>query len=83
MITISVNEAPTADADRVAVLEKSVEELTLAFELLLKRLFSDHNACACGNPECQKQAAYKTTEVPIGEDSNSVGGASGSGGQYL
>lgn len=83
MITISVNEAPTADADRIALLEKSVEELTLAFEMLLKRLFSDHGACPCGDPECQKQAAHKVTGAPIGEVPNPVDGVSGSGGQYL
>ena len=86
MITISVNEAPTADADRIVVLERSVEELTLAFEMLLKRLFSDHHACACGDPKCPNRAAYEVAEEPLPEEPNTVSGASGasgSGGQYL
>jgi hypothetical protein len=86
MITISVNEAPTADADRIAVLEQSVEELTLAFERLIRQLSyarDEPGPCPCGDPECQKQAACEAEQASPCNGPNSVGGASGSGGQYL
>jgi hypothetical protein len=72
---------------RVEVLEQANEELTTAFEMLIKKLLSDQAAggalepCDCGNPNCAKQAAFEAQQAE--QTPNSVGGDTGSGGQYL
>ena len=92
---INIHEAGNSNAgntdeltQRVEVLEQAHEELTTAFELLIKKLLSDQAAsggalepCDCGNPNCAKQAAFEAQQAE--ETPNSVGGDTGSGGQYI
>jgi len=87
---VNIHEAPAGDkelAKRVGVLEQANEELTTAFELLIKKLLSDQAAsgelqpCDCGDPNCAKQAAFDAQQDE--ETPNSVGGDTGSGGQYI
>jgi hypothetical protein len=90
---INIHEAPASNNDdlakRVEELEQANEEITTALELLIKKLMSDQAAsgalepCDCGNPNCPKQAAYEAQQAQQAEAPNSVGGDSGSGGQYI
>ena len=84
---ININEAGSNEdlAKRVESLEQANEELTTAFEMLLKKLMADQASggalqpCDCGDPNCPAQKAYEAQQA----QPNSVGGDSGSGGQYI
>ena len=84
---ININEAGSNEdlAKRVESLEQANEELTTAFEMLLKKLMADQASggalqpCDCGDPNCPAQKAYEAQQAKP----NSVGGDSGSGGQYI
>ena len=86
---ININEAGSNEdlAKRVESLEQANEELKTAFEMLLKKLMADQASggalqpCDCGDPNCPAQKAYEAQQE--GAQPNSVGGDSGSGGQYI